>query len=221
MCISWFCTGSDDRGLMILRYFGFVWQLIHLLTRASFQLFLGDGQKIFQCHRTIEKLEKNSTLYVVIWRYSVPFFIYFFLFFFFFFLFSFFLSFLFFLCGGRGGGATASQPPSNDAPVAHCCKKWELLSAVIQFRCVQSCFERSCSFQWRSNVSIYIPIIFNVSTIFTPICLINTTASRQSNTQSTFESSCWPGRAAGSQKSGQNRGMFFSRILAFQRSTPL
>ena len=39
---------------------------------ASFQLFLG-GQNffyIFQCHRTIEKLEKNSTLYVVIWRYS-------------------------------------------------------------------------------------------------------------------------------------------------------
>ena len=39
---------------------------------ASFQLFLG-GPKIFlifQCHRTIEKLEKNSTLYVVIWRYS-------------------------------------------------------------------------------------------------------------------------------------------------------
>ena len=37
-----------------------------------FNFFLGGGAKfffIFQCHRTIEKLE-NSTLYVVIWRYS-------------------------------------------------------------------------------------------------------------------------------------------------------
>ena len=36
-----------------------------------FNFFLG-GQfffSIFQCHRTIEKLEKNSTLYVVMWRY--------------------------------------------------------------------------------------------------------------------------------------------------------
>ena len=36
---------------------------------ASFQLFLGVGGPkfffIFQCHRTIEKLENNSTLYVV------------------------------------------------------------------------------------------------------------------------------------------------------------
>ena len=43
-------------------------QTIYTTTGASFQLFLG-GQIfffIFQCHRTIEKLEKNSTFYVVI-----------------------------------------------------------------------------------------------------------------------------------------------------------
>ena len=42
-------------------------------TRGIISTFSWGGPNffyIFQCHRTIEKLEKNSTLYVVIWRYS-------------------------------------------------------------------------------------------------------------------------------------------------------
>ena len=74
-----------------------------------FNFYLGGKNFfIFECHRTIEKLEKkqhficsNLTLFIV------PFF----LFFSFFSLFSFFLLFFFFL----GGGATAPQPLLNDA----------------------------------------------------------------------------------------------------------
>ena len=88
-----------------------------LQTGASFQLFLGGGGVIFfiifQCHRTIEKLQRqhftcsNLTSFIV-----VPFFLFFFFFFFFLFL----LFFFFFYLGG--GGGRRPPAPSNDAPVS-------------------------------------------------------------------------------------------------------
>ena len=65
---------------------------------------------IFQCHRTVEKLEKTAVYSSNLTLFIVPFFL---SFFFFFYLFSF--LFLFFLFPG-GGGRRFPQPPSNDAP---------------------------------------------------------------------------------------------------------
>ena len=53
------------------------------------------------CHQTIEKLEKNSTIYVVILTLFIV---------------SFFLSFFFFFLFPWGGGGGRPQPLSNDAP---------------------------------------------------------------------------------------------------------
>ena len=61
------------------------------------------------------KIGKNSTLYAVIWHYSM--FPSFFLSFFSFFSLFSFLFFFFFFFSFSLGGATAPQPPSNDAPV--------------------------------------------------------------------------------------------------------
>ena len=80
---------------------------------ASFQLFLGGPNFffIFQCHRTIEKLEKQHFICSNLTLVIVPFFIFslFFLFFLFFFLFILFFSFFLFLGGGGGDGPLAPQ----------------------------------------------------------------------------------------------------------------
>ena len=64
---------------------------------------------IFQCHRTIEKLEKQHFICSNLTLFIVPFF----LFFSFISLFSFFLSFFFFFSFSLG--ATAPPAPPNDA----------------------------------------------------------------------------------------------------------
>ena len=68
---SVFLSSAASLQLLQSVIIGFDWPhsdaaVVH--TGASFQLFLGGPNFffIFQCHRTIEKLEKNSTLYVVI-----------------------------------------------------------------------------------------------------------------------------------------------------------
>ena len=76
---------------------------------ASFQLFLG-GQTIFfifQCHRTVEKLEKQHFICSNLTLFIVPFFLSFFFIVFLFFCFSFFFLFFFFL----GGGGRRSPSP--------------------------------------------------------------------------------------------------------------
>ena len=81
---------------------------------ASFQLFLGGKIFfIFQCHRIINKLEKQHFLCSNLTLFIVPFFLFssFSSFFSFFSLFSFLFLFLFFLGGGDG-----PPPLSNDAP---------------------------------------------------------------------------------------------------------
>ena len=59
----WFtCTGVTRGASNMIIWHGFVW-VCYKHAGASFQLFLGRGLNlffIFQCHRTIEKLEKTA-----------------------------------------------------------------------------------------------------------------------------------------------------------------
>ena len=81
-----------------------LFSLLYTELGASFQLFLGANIFfIFQCHRTIEKLEKQHYMYSNLTLFIVPFFLSFFSFFLFFFLFFLFFFFL--------GGAMAPSPP--------------------------------------------------------------------------------------------------------------
>ena len=84
------------------------WILCHGRPGASFQFFLGAKFFfIFQCHWTIEKLEKNSTLYVVIDAIHSSLFSVFL-----FFVFSFSFFFLFFSFSlGEGAEASPAPPP--------------------------------------------------------------------------------------------------------------
>ena len=74
---------------------------------------------IFQCHRTIEKLEKQHFICSNLMLFIVPFFLSFFFFFFFFsfFFFSFFFSFFFFL----GGDGPPSPPQMTPLHPPFCC----------------------------------------------------------------------------------------------------
>ena len=47
-----------------------LWELLHPTKSVISTFSFGGPNFFFQCHWTIEKWEKNSTLYVVIWRYS-------------------------------------------------------------------------------------------------------------------------------------------------------
>ena len=93
---------------------GFVHESRH--QGRHFNFFLGGPifLFIFQCHRTIEKLEKQHFICSNLTLFIVPFFSFFLLFFSFF---SFFFSFLLFPWGRRP--PSPPQPPSNDAPARH------------------------------------------------------------------------------------------------------
>ena len=80
---------------------------------GHFNFFLGGRQFffIFQCHRTIEKLEKQHFICSNLTLFIVPFFLSFFLLFFFFSFFFFLFSFFFFL-GGGGVGGGGRWPPA-------------------------------------------------------------------------------------------------------------
>ena len=109
---------------------------------ASFQLFLGGPNfyKYFNATGLLKNWKKQHFICSNLTLFIVPFF----LFFSFFSLFSFFFSFSL--------GATAPQPPSNDAPVAS--YRRSIWQRIKSFVCVQILlFGRRTRFWWRCSGS--------------------------------------------------------------------